>query len=68
MWISASGGQSSRGITVLGLLLLIVALVALGFFVVRFLNTGRQAGGQPPITLAPGHAPDLRSVPNASAA
>lgn len=68
MRIAVSGGRSPRGITVLGLLLLILALVALGFFVVRFLSTGRKAGGQPPITLAPGHALDLRTVPNASAA
>lgn len=56
MRISVSGGQAPRGITVLGLLLLILALVALGLFVVRYLDT-RPAGGQPPSTLLPPHAP-----------
>jgi flagellar biogenesis protein FliO len=49
MRISVSGGQSSRGITVLGLLLLILALVALGFFLVRYLGN-RPAGGQQPFS------------------
>ena len=35
---TVSGRWSSRGITVLGLLLLILALVALGFFLVRYLS------------------------------
>lgn len=56
MRIPVSGEQSSRGITVLGLLLLILALVALGFFVLRYLDS-RPVGGQPPITLAPHQAP-----------
>ena len=56
MRISVSGRQSSRGITVLGLLLLILALVALGFFLVRYLGH-RPAGGQPPITLNRSPAP-----------
>lgn len=39
-----------RGITVLGLLLLIVALMVAGFFLVRYLRT-RQAVTQSPVSL-----------------
>ena len=59
MRISVAGGQSSRGITVLGLLLLILGLVALAFFLVRYLGN-RPAGAQP-VTL------DRPSAPGASA-
>ncbi|HEX7337843.1 MAG TPA: hypothetical protein VF252_11615 [Gemmatimonadales bacterium] len=64
MRISVSGGQAPRGITVLGLLLLILALVALGFFVVRYLDN-QQAGGPPPITLLPPQAPSSLSASSA---
>lgn len=64
MRISVSGEQSRLGITVLGLLLLIIALAALGFFLVRYLGS-RTAEGQSPITLDRHHAPSALSASTA---
>jgi uncharacterized protein YneF (UPF0154 family) len=51
--IQASFQRSGRhGITVLGLLLLIIALMVGGFFLVRYLRT-RQAATQSPPLLSP---------------
>jgi hypothetical protein len=38
-----------RGITVLGLLLLIIALMVAGFFLVRYLQTRQGATESPPL-------------------
>ena len=45
-------GPNRRGITVLGLLLLIIALMVGGFFVVRYLRS-RQATTQSPPLIRP---------------
>lgn len=41
--------QGRRGITVLGLLLVIIALMVAGFFVVRYLRTRQGATESPPL-------------------
>jgi flagellar biogenesis protein FliO len=41
--------SANRGITVLGLLLLIIALMVAGFFVVRYLQSRQAATQSPPL-------------------
>jgi hypothetical protein len=50
-----------RGITVLGLLLVIIALMVAGFFAVRYLRTRQSAADSPPIIRPePGQRGSLR--------
>jgi hypothetical protein len=56
----ASTQGRRRGITVLGLLLVIIALMVAGFFLVRYLRTRQAATQSPPLvrpSMSLGHQP-----------